>query len=814
MPASLGRALPSAAIEGLPTRAAVPAEFSRAWLAKTDRVRRRREELRARGLLDGATPAELARWGAALEGRLRIPVVVVHYADVDPPFSVTRLGSRLFEASVADTVSLAGYWDEVSGGLLQVDGVITSWIRLRRPAEHYLPTAEYGWGRFGRIAEFREQALSRADVAIDFAQFDNDGPDGVPDSGDDDGHVDFVAFYYATGCGSDGRAGGIWPHRGAMSPFRTGDRGANGERILITDYVVLPAQAAGGCDPAHVGVLAHETAHALGLPDLYDYDGSSRGIGSWGLLGTGSHVQPHSPAHPAAWAKEQLGWVRVDWTRAGLSAAVPELSADRRVVRHDLDDGSGRYLLLERRSAHGSDRHLPGHGLLVWGIDPERGELGGWNSDERSPAVALLTRGPGGRLVTGGGHDFSGPFPGRMAAGEDRVSFPALLDVHDENGLAWVRVRPLVAPGWAGSSIRLTAVVGGRPMRRSLPVRPGAADGWVATARPKWLRLARSGDGVLLEVDPHGLPPGTYTDSLTLRAERSGDVLDQAEVVLEVTAPGRAGTAAREVAWSWGLAARDGVLVQTATGWDPFGVRPRPRLLQMGERTPVPTTLTRLPVEGLYAPTFQGDALYVVGRVRNRNYIYRVDSDGNAAVLGGGLEGEPAYGLTALPGGDVLMAGWSGRITRVTAEGEAVLWAEVGEPTYQIASAPDGTVYAALLSGDVMEVSAGGHLRRLSTGYGYGGVVAVAVSADGRVFAAERSGHGRIVELDVTGAGGDPTEVTRVAGGEFYGLAADAAFLYGLDLGNRELVRIALTGPARSYASEPERGSRAAPARP
>jgi len=34
--------------------------------------------------------------------------------------------------------------------------------------------------------------LRKADADIDFARFDNDGPDGVPDSGDDDGVVDAV----------------------------------------------------------------------------------------------------------------------------------------------------------------------------------------------------------------------------------------------------------------------------------------------------------------------------------------------------------------------------------------------------------------------------------------------------------------------------------------------------------------------------------------------------------------------------------------------------------------------------------------------
>jgi immune inhibitor A len=74
-----------------------------------------------------------------------------------------------------------------------------------------------------------------------------------------------------------------------MPPFETSSIGANGEPIRIADYVILPAVDPATCGPLHIGVLAHETGHALGLPDLYDYDGSSQGIGAWGLMGTGSH---------------------------------------------------------------------------------------------------------------------------------------------------------------------------------------------------------------------------------------------------------------------------------------------------------------------------------------------------------------------------------------------------------------------------------------------------------------------------------------------------------------------------------------------
>jgi hypothetical protein len=104
----------------------IPLEFSRAWLNKVEQVRRRRAELHGEGMLDGLSPEEAAERGAALAGTLRVPVIPVRYADVSEPFPTSEIERRLFGASQADTVSFAGYWEEVSGDCCR------SRARLRR----------------------------------------------------------------------------------------------------------------------------------------------------------------------------------------------------------------------------------------------------------------------------------------------------------------------------------------------------------------------------------------------------------------------------------------------------------------------------------------------------------------------------------------------------------------------------------------------------------------------------------------------------------------------------------------------------------
>ncbi|MDY0298775.1 MAG: T9SS type A sorting domain-containing protein [Candidatus Cloacimonadaceae bacterium] len=60
------------------------------------------------------------------------------------------------------------------------------------------------------------------------------------------------------------------------------------------------------------GVLAHQFAHILGLPSLFDgniSNGASQGIGHWGLMGTGIwNASGYVPAQLSAWCRYYLGW--------------------------------------------------------------------------------------------------------------------------------------------------------------------------------------------------------------------------------------------------------------------------------------------------------------------------------------------------------------------------------------------------------------------------------------------------------------------------------------------------------------------------
>jgi M6 family metalloprotease-like protein len=641
--------------------------------------------------------------------------------------------------------------------------------------------------------------LRAADTLLDLRRFDNDGPDGLPDSGDDDGYVDFVAIVYALPCRGDQRSGAIWPHRAAMPPFESQHIGHDGEPIRVSDYVIIPIVDPATCGPSHIGLLAHETGHAFGLPDLYDYDGSSQGIGAWGLMGTGSHSAPHSPAHLGAWEKEQLGWVQVNWlAEDDPDFELQPVKRSRTVYRYDAPDGNGEYVLMENRQRIGSDRKLPGSGLLAWYVDPERGELGAWNNDERRPTVSIIEADGRNDLARGHRADAGDPFPGAakrtfFLSSLARDLFLSAIEERDGVVTASLRVG-YSPPGIAARPrvVRLSGVAGGGIVRQSVEVqRVGGADfEWHASAKRRWLRLEPAGDALQLRADPTGLSAGEHADTVRFYDEL-GNEAGELYVSFYVATPGVGQIVATELPWSWGLAARDGRIFKASYGWDPLGLRPRPRVLELREGNTHPGTVARLPADALYAPALAQDGTaFVLARANDENYVYRLGTDGSAEVLAATVGAAPAYGMALLPDNTLLVAEWTGNISRVDSFGRVAPWADLEARIYQIATDAEGNVYAATYMGEVLRVRASdGTVTPLNTGFGRGRLVAVAVTPDGDVYAAERGGDGRIIRFR---SDGGRELIFRDRGAQYYGIAVEDSFLYALDLRQRKLLRIPL----------------------
>jgi M6 family metalloprotease-like protein len=300
-----------------------------------------------------------------------MPVLLGKYSDAsDTYFNASDFQDLLFDNN--ETGTMSEYYSEISYGAFEVDGDAKGWYQSSLSMTEAVANSK----------AFVADIAALADDDFNYALYDNDGPDNIPNSGDDDGYVDGIIIVYS-GCGAEWGPGNsnIWPHQSSLNEeYVTNDIGANGEYVIVSTYAVNPELAGGGDCLTDVirpmGVYAHEFGHILGLPDLYDRNprnGNSEGVGEWCLMAAGSWLgfAGTRPAHMSSWCKLQLGWIDPVVVEQNISnVSLSDFSSTGSVIKVWEDDYYwSRYFLIENRQKTGFDANLNGEGLLIYHID-------------------------------------------------------------------------------------------------------------------------------------------------------------------------------------------------------------------------------------------------------------------------------------------------------------------------------------------------------------------------------------------------------------------------------------------------------------
>lgn len=415
--------------------------------------------------------------------------------------------SLLFTRNVLATGSMRDYYNEVSGGQFDIDGIVTKWFTAPHPYSYYVNN-QGGLGVGTANAQLMAlDAIRMADTTVDFSQFDGDG----------DGTVDGIFVVHAGPGGEEtGLDTDIWSHKWnlpqpiSVDGVTAFDYTTEPERWSIT----TPWTTAGALET--IGVFCHEFGHVLGLPDLYDTSGSptaNEGLGEWDLMASGLYNHRASepgnplgsaPAHPSAFCKVQLGWVTPTWVlQDSVGVSIPPVETSGQVYRlwtNGVD--TGEYFLVENRQPIGFDAGLvrgsientlagnpPAHGLLIYhvdegiignndaahkmvdvaeggGIEDEGGFTGVQNLDLASNSNATQIVCEGAVSVRGNRGDLYDPWPGLGA----RATFDPLTCPSTDSycgGLSQVSIQNIAESGQtiladfhvSGTTVRRRAVV-------------------------------------------------------------------------------------------------------------------------------------------------------------------------------------------------------------------------------------------------------------------------------------------------------------------------------------------------------------------
>lgn len=313
------------------------------------------------GPLDRLQPR--AAGAPAVTGTWRALVLLVDFSDKTPVMYPGSAGPTHYNSMLFDnppyTNSVHDFYKECSGGLFDLTGAAVgganNWYRAPQTYAYYVNSA-YGTGTYPQNSQkMVEDIAAMADADVDFSQYANDGSDYIN-----------ALFVVHAGIGAEvtGNTSDMWSHK-----WQTQVHPVLDGKILST-YSVEP-------EDGLVGVFCHEFGHVLGLPDLYDTDYSSEGVGNWSLMAGGSWGGGGAlPTYLDAWCRYQLGWLTpIVPTSQVLNAQITQVEGSPlgspNGVLYKLWCGppTNEYWLVENRQQVGFDASIPSPGLLIWHID-------------------------------------------------------------------------------------------------------------------------------------------------------------------------------------------------------------------------------------------------------------------------------------------------------------------------------------------------------------------------------------------------------------------------------------------------------------
>ncbi|OGR68264.1 MAG: hypothetical protein A2081_06130 [Elusimicrobia bacterium GWC2_61_19] len=243
--------------------------------------------------------------------------------------------------------SLSAYYRRASYGKLNIEGDVLGWYKAGKRSD----VAETWAGREALIKKALQSYKGH-----DFAQYDNNG----------DGVIDYFAVIWT---GPSGDWATFW--WGLAPTFAEPEFKVDGKSLRAYSWQGIVSKWDDSSADFKIHTLVHETGHALGLPDYYDY---KPGVGPDGGLGFFDMMDGNSFDHNC-FSKMMLGWTEPRVVSAGgdftLRPATESGECIMVVPPGRQRDPFGEFFLLENRRKAGNDTEtsLVSGGLTIWHVD-------------------------------------------------------------------------------------------------------------------------------------------------------------------------------------------------------------------------------------------------------------------------------------------------------------------------------------------------------------------------------------------------------------------------------------------------------------
>jgi len=313
--------------------------------------------------------------GTGPVGNFNVLVLLVDFSDNPSGVNASFFDTLMFENQFG---CVRHYYQQVSYGVLDIVTVdlpsVTGWQTAPQTYAYYVD------GQYGTDGDYPnncqklvEDLVDLADPLVDFSQYDNDS----------DGYVDALVVVHAgPGAELTGDPNDIWSHKWGVTWSWSTSNLKDG--VQIWDYSMQPEYWLSYYDMT-CGVYCHELGHVFGLPDFYDTDYTSYGIGDWSLMAGGSWngYLGNSPAYPDAWCLARLGYVTPTVVASDTSGVQIPAIENTPAAYKLWTNGSplNEYFLVANRRQTGYDAALPHEGLLIWHVDENIGDYGANNNE-------------------------------------------------------------------------------------------------------------------------------------------------------------------------------------------------------------------------------------------------------------------------------------------------------------------------------------------------------------------------------------------------------------------------------------------------